>query len=225
MHSGVSDFALNGLSDAGLVNSQCALGSAPLLRSGVASDRTCKDFAAEAVDEGLLVARSPLPTRRALPRVLLLLDRTPVGHGAGHMRIPSFPTHIVLRADHRVQGMHCRAARQAPGARVRRADDSERARCAVLVRECGRVSVFACDRACVSTLFVRASCVESGSDLIALSLAVISFSSPSPTGGIGASLVRSKAGGSLFARCVSVRKISKAGVNVNTEMHFGIECY
>ena len=68
---------------------------------------------------------------------MLDVDRTPVGAGAGHMRLPAFPTHILLGADCRAQGIFSRAARRLHAGAVARAVVVERARRAVVVRGCG----------------------------------------------------------------------------------------
>ena len=56
----------------------------------------------------------PKPLASAHSSPAPVLDRTPVGAGAGHMRLPAFPTHILLGADRRAQGICSSAGRRLP---------------------------------------------------------------------------------------------------------------
>ena len=75
------------------------------------------------------------------------------------MRIPAFPTHIVLGAVHRAQGMRSRAARRLPACAVLTTSSALDVRCSCA----GAVAwAFLCVVVCVG---VCATCVESGGGL------------------------------------------------------------
>ena len=76
-----------------------------------------------------------------------VLDRTPVGAGAGHMRLPAFPTHIVLGTDHRTQSLLSHAARRLPACAVLTTSSARAVRCSCASADAWVVScvvVFGC---------------------------------------------------------------------------------
>ena len=88
-----------------------------------------------------------------------VLDRTPVGAGAAHMSLLAFPTHAVLGADRRTQGLRSRAARRPPACAVLTTSSARAMRCSCAGAD---ARVYSC---VVVSGCVCATCVESGGDL------------------------------------------------------------